>query len=89
MTGRSSARALTISPDIPEKRRQLGLPMRDPLSMPVALDLPGPRRRIRVEPVRTPEPEPIPERQPAPREPSEPVPAEPQRRESEPEPLRR
>lgn len=46
---------------------------------PVGLDLPGPARRIRIEPVKLPDTTPLPEREPAP-EPA--APAEPR----EPEP---
>lgn len=50
---------------------------------PVGLDLPGPARRIRIEPVKLPDPAPAPEPEPAPEpappaEPREPVP-EPER----------
>lgn len=44
---------------------------------PVALDLPGPSRRIRVEPLAPPVPAPAPARDPAPAPPAEPVRVEP------------
>ena len=56
--------------------------------MPFALDLPGPSRRVRVEPLRLPVPLEEPAPGMAPPAPPEPAPAPPERAPAEPEPAR-